>query len=309
MLKIYNTIRKKCKKGSPSSFGFKIKEHKNFFRNIGIRFFLVSKGIKTELYKKQEDFVVEEIQKDGKVFSPQKESLACVVKPEKKYIHTTLVKRGISTFEACSVLANDNGFDYFKDISFCGLKDTNALTTQRICIKTKGKLKYTIFPKFFLKKFKSSNKKIKQGDHRGNHFIINTKIKKQSLKTIGIILKNFKSLLKKGLPNFYGPQRFGIRQSNHKLGKLLIKKRYDDFIFRFLTEKDNNERKELKEIRKKIKDNYGSWKSCASILNSVDGLSDEKELVSNLLTRNKFLSIKKMKLSNFFCLFLYKLPF
>ena len=277
----------------------KIIKNENFLKNIGIKFFSATQRIKAELYKNPEDFIVEEIQKDGKTFSPEKEKLTSASNPKKKYIHAVLVKKRISTFGACGVIASKNGLDYFKDISFCGLKDTNGLTTQKICLKTKEKLKFTIFQKFFLKNFEASNKKVERGEHRGNCFIIKAKFNPQEQEVATKILKNFSSLIKRGLPNFYGPQRFGIRQNNHRLGKLLIKKQYNDFVFRFLTE-TNNESKELKQARRKIKAHYGDWEKCASILKGFRKLPDEKELILNLLANDLFPSIRKMKLSSFF---------
>ena len=277
----------------------KIINNENFLKNIGIGFFPTTPKIKAELYKNPENFIVEEIQKDGKTFSPKKEKLTPVPNPKKKYIHAVLVKKGISTFESCGAIASKNGLNYFKDISFCGLKDTNGLTTQKICLKTKEKLKFTISQRFFLKNFEASNKKLKRGEHQGNRFIIKAKIRSQEQESATKILKNFSNLIKRGLPNFYGPQRFGIRQDNHRLGKLLIKKQYNDFVFRFLTE-TNNESKEVKQVRRKIKARYGDWEKCASILKGFRKLPDERELILNLLTDNPFLSIKKMKLSSFF---------
>ena len=137
------------------------------------------------------------------------------------------------------------------------------------------------------------------GNHRGNHFIIKAKIKNQRREDIIEILEDFSNFIKKGLPNFYGPQRFGIRQNNHKLGKLLIKQKYNDFIFKFLTE-TNNEIKEIKNIRIKIKNNYGNWEKCNSIFKNFRNLPDEKELILTLLNNDKITSIKRMKLSSFF---------
>ena len=274
-------------------------ENIDFLKNIGINFSFGSRRIKAKLYKKPEDFVVEEIQENNEVVAPNKRNTKIIFGPGKKYVHAVLVKKGISTFEACNIIALKNGLNYFKDVSACGLKDTDGLTAQRICIRSKKKLKSAIFPKFFLKDFLPSNRKLKVGDHKGNRFVIKTEINKQERKIADEFLKNFSVFVKRGLPNFYGPQRFGVRQNNHRLAKLLVEKRYDDFIFKFLTE-TNNEIKEVKDIRAKIKDNYGNWRACQSILKCFRDLPDEKELISNLLRKDKITSIKNMKLSSFY---------
>ena len=123
----------------------------DFFKNIGIKSDIFNGSIKADLYRKAEDFVVEEIFPDY-VCSAKKEKLKYSFNNSKKYYHAVLVKKNISTFEAAALIAKGNELA-FKNISYCGLKDTLGVTSQRICIKNKGKLKQVCFRVFFEKNY------------------------------------------------------------------------------------------------------------------------------------------------------------
>lgn len=119
---------------------------------LGVRFreILPKRKVNGDLYKKPEDFVVREICSNGELCSIEKGEAILQGEP-KTYIHATLVKKNISTFDACSIFCQKNNLNYKEDITYCGLKDTLGVTAQSICIKNKpnSKIKYTNFKKFF----------------------------------------------------------------------------------------------------------------------------------------------------------------
>ena len=195
---------------------------------VDIQPFLID-SVDADLYVRPEDFIVGEIL-DGRICTIEKEDSAQDKIFSQKYIHATLVKRNTSTIEACSTISEENNID-FDDITYCGLKDTLGLTAQRICILNKGKLKKTKFRKFFLKNFTGSDQKLKPRDNNGNHF----RIRVRNIADKNRLEKRLNKLLgdKILLPNFYGPQRFGIRQNNHFLGKLLLEGKYYEFAVSF----------------------------------------------------------------------------
>jgi len=273
-----------------------------FYKNIGIdpEIFIKFRKIKADLYQKPEDFVVEEIF-SGKLCDIRRENLGQHFNSSKRFIHATLVKRDISTFDACKLLASKNNFSV-NDIGYCGLKDTYGLTAQRISIlnRNKKQLKYTEFNNFFLKDFEGANENLKIRSHQGNHFIVKARNILTPTQECLILLNEFENKMRQGFPNFYGPQRFGIRQNNHKLGRLLMKNEYHKFIFKFLTEINDNELPQIRKIRRKIKEKYGDWKKCLKIVENCRELSDEKELMLNLLKNNTVTSIRNVQISAFF---------
>lgn len=270
---------------------------KIFFKNIGIKWNTPLEKIEADLYLKPEDFIVEEIHHNSvcRVDTPKIK----YERPKSQYVLALLIKKNISTFDACRILAIKNSLDP-KEISFCGLKDSFGITAQLICIPNKVKLKQIKFKKFFITQFKPTNKKLSLRDHVGNHFIIRARNVRQDIKTCEKILEKVKAKIKGGLPNFYGPQRFGVRQKNHLYGKLLIKKRYKEFIERVLIDTGKYEELKIKNIRKKIKENMHDLKKCYAILSRVPQLLHEKEIVEHLLKENFEQTIKKSEILRFY---------
>lgn len=275
-----------------------IADSKAFFKNVGIEFDFNNGFLKGQLYSCLEDFIVEELHASGLVCSIEKENLTPNFTSSSNYVHATLVKKNLSTFDAVFEFAQKNGLDYKTEVSFCGLKDTNGFTSQRICFINK-KLSQTVFDNFFLKDFANSEEKLTVNSHSGNKFTVRARKVSESKENIDILNK-FKELLIKGLPNFYGPQRFGVRQNNHLYGKLLLTGKYEEFLKEFLIY-SNNELKEIKEIRILLKENFGNWAKCLELVKNNSLLNDEEELIKNLLNEADLgRAISNMKLSNFF---------
>jgi TruD family tRNA pseudouridine synthase len=274
-------------------------EKTNFLKNIGIAPVYFDGSIKADLYDKPDDFIVEEIH-PGFICDVAGEASVPPTAISQKYILATLVKKNISTFNACEEIARENKIP-LNHISYCGLKDTVGLTSQRICILNEVPLVKAKFNKFFLKDFQESEDKLDLRSHKGNRFRIRAKnIVSGSGQECQTILKEFAAKVKKGLPNFYGPQRFGIRQNNHILGKLILEQNYDEFIKSFLTDMSKNESLTIRETREKLKDNFGDWEKCREILKGADGLEDESELVANLISQPKEEAICHTHRSSFF---------
>jgi len=270
----------------------------NFLKNIGIYTNILQFRIEADLYQKPDDFVVEEIFPKYRC-SIKKEKAKKQPNPLKKYIEATLVKKNISTFDACKVIAEKNGFS-LRDISYCGLKDTSGITAQRICVPNMGKLRYIKFNRFFLKDFQGSDKKLKVRGHKGNHFMVRAKNISSSPEISKILVQDFKKMIRQGLPNFYWLQRFGIRQNNHILGKLILKGKYKKFVFKFLTDTNKNEPREIRMVRNRIKKNFGNLSRCRKFIQGYDELADEKQLIKDLVNRGEEQAVRNMKLSKFF---------
>jgi len=184
-------------------------------------------SIPAKLKHKVEDFIVEEIgekwnchisenftQPEIKIEDSEKEFLWCEM--EKKDIdHLTTIK-------TITDRLNKKPFD----IGYAGTKDKRAQTSQRISIQNPNieKIKNFNHPNIILKNFKWNKRKIKMGYLEGNHFkiIIRDIDKKDAMK----ISKQIRNL--KWFPNYFGPQRFGINNGNIKIGKLLLKKKFED---------------------------------------------------------------------------------
>ena len=72
-----------------------------------------------------------------------------------------------------------------------------------------------------LEKIKQTNKKIHIGDLISNDF----KITLHNCENKENLKKILKELKQKGMPNYFGPQRFGLNKDNHIKGKRILKNR------------------------------------------------------------------------------------
>lgn len=193
-------------------------------------------GISGALKEQYSDFIVEEIQPDGKILSLDNLEIT----PsgyEGLFTHFILIKEGIGNYEAVWILAKKLGvptswFSYF------GNKDRDAVTIQRMAVwgVSPNKLLEIKLPKYM--KISSPIRELRRlnmGQHKGNNFKITIrKIDDGDL----ITAYNFLKEAKEGflLPNFFGYQRFGVTKPvSAIIGKLLINKCYQKALEIYLT--------------------------------------------------------------------------
>ncbi len=131
-------------------------------------------------------------------------------------------KQNMDTWELLDKLASFLGI-YTSELGYVGLKDKNATTTQ-----------YISLPKKFskeIKKFRHKNieildsflhsSKLRIGDLKENNFKIN--LYEVGFEDLNLIQKRIKFIVKNGLPNYFGYQRFGKNsQENLMKAKELI---------------------------------------------------------------------------------------
>ncbi len=186
-------------------------------------------GIGGKLKKKPEHFIVEEIP----LYDPSGKG---------KHLYINITKKGLNSIDIQKKIAESLNIKEF-DIGFAGLKDKNAVTTQTFSVPLNNgsveKLKQAILSlqsdNVKINWFKLHNNKLKPGHLLGNRFkIIISDVNKGALPNAEKIIKEIK---KKGLPNYFGEQRFGIENNNIKKGHDLIKGRLkirDRWLRRFL---------------------------------------------------------------------------
>ncbi len=187
-----------------------------------------------KLKHKVEDFIVEEI---GEKWNA-KISENFEVPPTNNQIPTT--ENSNAVFLWCELEKKD--IDHFTaiketlrllgkrpdEIGYAGTKDKRAWTSQRISIFQPNleKIKNFSHPNIILKNFKWNKRKIKMGYLEGNHFkiILRDIDKKDAMK----VTKHIRNL--EWFPNYFGPQRFGTKGNNVKIGKLLLKRKFEEAV-------------------------------------------------------------------------------
>lgn len=186
------------------------------------------KGIGGHIGERPEDFIVEEIPLEGKItYNPQKNERGT---DNGEYAVFILKKRMWSTQDALRAIADCIGVT-MKRMSAAGNKDRNAVTTQLVSCWGVGldKIKGIKLKDIEIIDCWKSNAPIEIGNLLGNRF----EIRMEGIETISSLKKIMKET---GclVPNYFGPQRFGMRENNHVVGKLIVQGRLKEAAFEFV---------------------------------------------------------------------------
>lgn len=170
--------------------------------------------IKQALYKaKPEDFVVNErLEVD---FTDAGEHL---------WLH--IEKSGINTAYLAKLLSEWADIP-LRDVGYSGLKDRQALTTQWFSLRLPKKQKPdSDFAPVDIKEHETvkiiaehwHNKKLNRGTHNANQFVITLRdiefAKDQTLGDKSSVEQHLQTISETGVPNYFGPQRFGFGGNN-----------------------------------------------------------------------------------------------
>jgi TruD family tRNA pseudouridine synthase len=254
------------------------------FRRIGIA---IPNKSRPQAYLRlyPEDFIVEEVS--------QKKEVSEIKLMEKEihpdypfYLGCNLVKTGISTFDAQNLLANELEIKAGR-ITYAGLKDVNAITSQKIVFLDLNKeifekIKKVSFSNLFLTNFCLEKKGVSPGGLYGNQFTILLRTKEEIDKQQ--FSKHISKIEKEGFLNFYSTQRFGVpRFSSHILGKLILQGKFKKTIFIFFTEPGLQEIPLIKDKREEAKNCFGDWKKIEEIFSELPfTFRNELQLLSYL---------------------------
>lgn len=198
------------------------------------------KGIGGEIRTQYEDFYVEEIL----------QSLPSGSGPN-TWIY--IEKKGRNTLDVVLDMARELKLSR-KRMGFAGMKDKTAVTRQWLCIsnleaENLKNLENKLFNVKILKITKNE-KKLRIGQLVGNKFKIlirNTQDPEADAKTAQDVLSQ---LNQKGVPNYYGWQRFGKNRPNtHIVGKYLVKNDLKSAVDSYIGRPFSDEQKNIQNAR------------------------------------------------------------
>ncbi len=200
-----------------------------------------------------EDFFVEEL--------PE-----CQPCGEGTHVYILIEKREISTLAALGTIACALGIRR-QDIGYAGQKDARAVARQWISVDhiKVEKLQELLIPKVKMLEFARHNKKLKVGHLAGNRFVIRVRKLERPIREAEKIAKDVLEILgKRGVPNFFGSQRFGNRSDSHLLGLAIVKGKTEEFVDLFLGRPDDGEQPAFSEARRlyekgDYKGAFGKW--------------------------------------------------
>ncbi len=144
------------------------------------------------------------------------------------HLYLFIEKRGIPTFEAIWRLARALKRET-REFGVAGLKDADAVTHQYVSIEhvKPADLKGLEISGVKILDFAYHNNKLKMGHLKGNRFRIRIRHPLPgAAEKAAAVAERF---LAAGVPNFFGPQRFGNLGNTHTLGEAVIKKDYKGF--------------------------------------------------------------------------------
>jgi tRNA pseudouridine13 synthase len=131
-------------------------------------------------------------------------------------------KRGVATMHVANQVAEQLGLRS-RDVSFAGLKDTHAIARQTLCVHNvqKETIEALELDKTRILWVSRHRNKLRTGHLRGNRFTIRIRevVPETAIRARAIL----ETLARRGVPNAYGPQRFGNRGDNQIVGYHLLR--------------------------------------------------------------------------------------
>jgi tRNA pseudouridine13 synthase len=153
-----------------------------------------------------EDFEVEEVP----AYQPSGEG---------EHLYLWVEKRGRDTRELVRALAGALGVSE-DDVGVAGMKDRQAVTRQLVSVPARAEGKVADFSLEGVRVLwtRRHGNKLRTGHLRGNRF----RLRLRGVRDVEAARESFSRLVARGVPNYFGEQRFGRAGDNADLGRLLV---------------------------------------------------------------------------------------
>jgi len=222
-------------------------------------------GIGGTIKERVEDFVVEEIP---------------LYPPSGTGQHTffEIRKQGIPTFHAVRLIAGALAVPPER-IGYAGQKDAQAITSQVFSVEgvAPDAVLALDLPRIQITWAERNEKRLKIGHLRGNRFTIRVRgVDRSALAAAQAILE---VLTRRGVPNRYGPQRFGQRGDSARLGQAVVRKDAEGFIRAFLGGPHPGESDGVRSARARYE--AGDWEAALDLF--PGNMADERRALQVLV--------------------------
>jgi tRNA pseudouridine13 synthase len=222
-------------------------------------------GIGGVLKERVEDFRVEELP----LYPPAGEGA-----------HTffEIQKVGLSTFQAVRMIAEALGVPP-SQVGYAGLKDAQAITCQVLSVHgvPPDAVLALNAPGIDVRWAERHPRKLKVGHLRGNQFTIRVRgVDEAALTACEPILE---VLSRRGVPNRYGSQRFGMRGDSARLGQAVVSKDPHRFLEAFLGRPRADESERVQQARSRF--DSGRWEEALSLFPRA--MPDERRALQTLV--------------------------
>ena len=176
-------------------------------------------GVQGDFKRDLDDFIVEEVP----LYHPVDHGEHCFFEVEKS---------DLSTLEALERLARELSVSP-GEFGFAGLKDRKGITRQVFSVRLvpPERILALNLQQMRVLWARLHTNKLRVGHLRGNRFRIRLRNVEPDPEKVNRIIEEIR---RKGLPNFYGPQRFGNRGDAFRIGRALLLHDYDHAVRRLL---------------------------------------------------------------------------
>lgn len=161
---------------------------------------------------------------------------------EGPHLYFEVHKTNVTTDEAVRILEEQLEVPDHLEIGYAGRKDKNAVTTQRMSLEhaTPGELEDFSHERITLEVLGYHRNKLQPGHLAGNTFTVKIRDFDETLSPERVNDRQ-KTLAETGVPNYFGPQRFGLRKDTSRLGECLVKNELDEFVELYFGRPSGNE--------------------------------------------------------------------
>jgi tRNA pseudouridine13 synthase len=145
------------------------------------------------------------------------------------HAYARIEKTGLSTWEAMRRLAQHLGVPE-SAVGCAGLKDARAVTRQTISLEhvEPSRLEGLTLPGIRVLSAKRHRNKLRVGHLAGNRFEIRVRgVHADAAARAAAVLA---VVAARGMPNSFGPQRFGTRGNSHEIGRALLRREWDEAL-------------------------------------------------------------------------------
>ena len=200
-------------------------------RKIGLEWYITdTEGSGGRIRCRIEDFIVEEVLLDGTVLWSSNTGKNIELKSKVGgWYWIVIEKKKIDTISISIKISKTLNIN-IREITYAGLKDTVAIATQIFSIPAKvgiEDIKKIEDDRISIKAIVNMDRPFTSQELWGNRFTIVIR----DVENLDIIHETVKQVQERGLPNYYGYQRFGIQRPNtHIVGKLIILRKFEDAI-------------------------------------------------------------------------------
>jgi tRNA pseudouridine13 synthase len=187
----------------------------------------------------------------------------------------------MSTFAAIRSIARALGLSP-GNIGSAGLKDAHAVTRQTLSIDLTSPeaVSAVDVPNIKILQVARHKNKLKTGHLAGNRFEIRVReIDRAALPTAEAILNR---LSEKGVPNYFGQQRFGVRHNTVSIGEALLRGDLERFIAEYLGEPRPYEAPHIQAARKLVDERR--WEE--ALAQWPPELAEERNAVTAIIKAN-----------------------